>query len=181
LGLNAIAVAREMGAGQIIAIDGVAARLKLAKEFGADETIDVNELKTPKDRVARVMELTKKRGADVVCELVGLAAVVPEGIEMLRAGGTYLEIGNISNGQTVPLDPSALVWGNKRIVGVVMYDPWVIPKALDFVQRTRDKYPLGKVVSHKFPLEKINDAFAQAEWLNRQTDVAITRAALTMG
>jgi D-arabinose 1-dehydrogenase-like Zn-dependent alcohol dehydrogenase len=81
----------------------------------------------------------------------------------------------------VPLDPSALVWGNKRIVGVVMYDPWVIPKALDFVQRTRDKYPLGKVVSHKFPLEKINDAFAQAEWLNRQTDVAITRAALTMG
>ena len=181
LGLNAIAVAREMGAGQIIAIDGVAARLKLAKEFGADETIDVNELKTPKDRVARVMELTKKRGADVVCELVGLAAVVPEGIEMLRAGGTYLEIGNISNGQTVALDPSALVWGNKRIVGVVMYDPWVIPKALDFVQRTRDKYPLGKVVSHKFPLDKINDAFKQAEWLNRQTDVAITRAALTMG
>jgi len=99
-----------MGAGQIIAIDGVAARLKLAKEFGADETIDLNELKTPKDREARVMELTKKRGADVVCELVGLAAVVPEGIEMLRAGGTYLEIGNISNGQTVPLDPSALVW-----------------------------------------------------------------------
>jgi Zn-dependent alcohol dehydrogenase len=57
----------------------------------------------------------------------------------------------------------------------------VIPKALDFVQRTRGKYPLGSVVSHKFPLERINDAFKQAEWLNRQTDVAITRAALTMG
>jgi len=61
--------------------------------------------------------------------------------------------------------------GNKRIVGVVMYDPRVIPKALDFVQRTRDKYPLGKVVSRKFPLDKINGAFKQAEWLNRQTDV----------
>jgi L-iditol 2-dehydrogenase len=164
LGLNAIAVAREMGAGQII----------------ADETINVTELKEPRERVARVMELTRKRGADVVCELVGLAAVVPEGIEMLRAGGTYLEIGNISNGQTVPIDPSALVWGNKKIVGVVMYDLWVIPKALDFVQRTRGKYPLGNIVSHKFPLERINDAFKQAEWLNRQTDVAITRAALTM-
>jgi threonine dehydrogenase-like Zn-dependent dehydrogenase len=96
LGLNAIAVAREMGAGQIIAIDGVPARLKLAKEFGADETINVTELKEPRERVARVMELTHKGGADVVCELVGLAAVVPEGIEMVRAGGTYLEIGNIS-------------------------------------------------------------------------------------
>lgn len=180
LGLNAIAVAREMGAGCIVVIDGVSARLELAKQFGADEAINVVEIKESGDRVARVMELTRNRGADVVCELVGLAGVVPEGLQMVRAGGTYLEIGNISIGQTVAMDPAALVWGNKKIVGVGTYDPWVIPKALDFVERTRHKYPLGSIVSHKFPLEKINDAFKQAEWLNRQTDLAITRAALTM-
>jgi L-iditol 2-dehydrogenase len=176
LGLNAIAVAREMGAGQIIAIDGVPARLALARQFGADLTIDINN----ENALGRVMELTKGRGADLVCELVGLPAVVPEGLMMVRSGGTYLEIGNISMGQTVPIDPSSLVWGNKKIVGVVMYDPWVIPKALDFLERTRERYPIGKVLSHTFPLTKINDAFNQAEWLNRQKDVAITRAALTM-
>jgi len=180
LGLNAIGVAREMGAGRIIAIDGVAARLELAREFGADDTIDISVITKPEDRIARVMELSNRRGADLVCELVGFVGVVPEGIAMVRAGGTYLEIGNISNGQTVAIDPSALVWGNKKIVGVVMYDPWVLPKAIDFLARNQHRLPLGKVVSHKFPLEKINDAFRQAEWLNRQSDVAITRAALTM-
>ena len=176
LGLNAIAVAREMGAGQIIAIDGVPARLELAKQFGADVTVDINQ----ESALGKVFDVTKGRGADVVCELVGLPAVVPEGLMMVRQGGTYLEIGNISMGQSVPIDPSALVWGNKRIVGVVMYDPWVIPKALHFLERTRDKYPIGKVLSHKFPLSKINDAFNQAEWINHQKDFAITRAALTM-
>jgi D-arabinose 1-dehydrogenase-like Zn-dependent alcohol dehydrogenase len=180
LGLNAIAVAREMGAGTIIAIDGVPARLELAKQFGADVTIDLTKA-SDGERIGRVMELTKGRGADLVCEFVGLPAVVPEGLMMVRSGGTYLEIGNISMGQSVPIDPSALVWGNKKIVGVVMYDPWVIPKALDFLERTRERYPIGKVLSHKFPLAKINDAFNQAEWLNRQKDVAITRAAITMG
>jgi D-arabinose 1-dehydrogenase-like Zn-dependent alcohol dehydrogenase len=180
LGLNAIAVAREMGAGQIIAIDGVASRLELAKQFGADATIDITQAKSDGERIGRVMELTKGRGADVVAELVGFPAVVPEGLMMLRMGGTYLEIGNISMGQTVAIDPSVLVWGNKKIVGVVMYDPWVIPKALDLLERTRERYPFGKVLSHKFPLGKINDAFAQAEWLGRQKDVAITRAAITM-
>jgi D-arabinose 1-dehydrogenase-like Zn-dependent alcohol dehydrogenase len=180
LGLNAIAVAREMGAGKIIAIDSVASRLELAKEFGADDTIDLNKAPTPEARIERVMELTRKRGADVVCELVGLPAVIAEGIAMLRSGGTYLEVGNISRGQTVAFDPSALTWGNKKIAGVLMYDPWVIPKALDFLERTRARYPFERMLSHKFPFAKINDAFAQAEWLDRQKDVSITRASLVM-
>jgi D-arabinose 1-dehydrogenase-like Zn-dependent alcohol dehydrogenase len=180
LGLNAIAVAREMGAGQIIAIDGVASRLKLAKEFGANHTIDVTEMKSDGERISRVLDLTKGRGGDVVCDFVGFPAVVPEGLMMVRMGGTYLEIGNISMGQTVPIDPSSLVWGNKKLVGVVMYDPWVIPKALNLLERTRKRYPFEKVLSHKFPLDKINDAFDQAEWVNRQKDVAIARATLSM-
>lgn len=181
LGLNAIAVAREMGAGKIIAIDGVASRLALAKQFGADEVIDVSKATSDGERIGRVLELTGGRGgADLVCDFVGFPAVVPEGLMMVRMGGTYLEIGNISMGQTVAIDPSSLVWGNKKLVGVVMYDPWVIPKALDLLVRTRERYPFSKVLSHKFPLSKINDAFAQAEWLNRQKDVAITRAAISM-
>ena len=178
LGTNACAVAKEMGADQVIVIDGVPGRLKLAKQFGADHTIDLNELKAPEERVQRVMELTGGRGADVVGEFVGLPAVVPEGIQMTRAGGTYLEIGNISFGQTVPLDPSTLVWGGKRIVGMVMYDPWVIPEALDFLVRTRDKYPHEEVVSHdKYRLEEINRAFEEAEW-QRDGDATKVRRAV---
>ncbi|PYM63652.1 MAG: zinc-binding alcohol dehydrogenase [Candidatus Rokuibacteriota bacterium] len=179
LGLQATAVARDMGAARIVVIDQVPARLELARAFGADHTLDLTEVPDRKARVRQVRDWTDGRGADVACDLVGLPPVVPEGIEMLRYGGTYLEIGCISRGRTVELDPSSLVWGSKRIVGVVMYDPWVIPRALEFLERTRARFPFDRLVSHTFPLERIDDAFRQAEWYNRETAATrITRAAL---
>jgi len=95
-------------------------------------------------------------------------------------GARNLEIGCISRGRTVEFDPSSLVWGSKRILGVVMYDPWVIPRALDFLDRCHARYPFGRLVSHTFPLEKINEAFREAEWHQRGAAASgITRAALT--
>ena len=52
LGVYACAVAREMGAGQIIVIDGVDERLELASEFGADEFVDLREYTTPGRRAS---------------------------------------------------------------------------------------------------------------------------------
>ena len=177
LGLSSCAVAKDMGAQMVIGIDGVPARLEVAKEFGVDATIDINEVTAPEQRVLQVMGLTGNRGADVVGEYVGLPAAVPEGVGMVRNGGTYLEVGNISMGSTVPFDPSTLVWQVRRIVGVVQYEPWTIPQVLDFLVRTKDKYPFDKVVSHKYKLEEINDAFQQAEWKAKEkAPTKITRA-----
>ena len=179
LGIQATAVAREMGASPIVVVDQVAERLALARAFGADHTLSLAEVPDRKARVKLVRDWTGGRGADVACDFVGLPAVVPEGIEMLRYGGTYLEIGCISRGRTVELDPSALVWGSKRLVGVVMYDPWVIPRALEFLQRCRTRYPFERLVSHTFPLTEIDEAFRQAEWDSRApASSRITRAAL---
>jgi threonine dehydrogenase-like Zn-dependent dehydrogenase len=179
LGLNAIAVAKEMGADAVIAIDGVPSRLDLARRFGADEVIDIGAMADAAARIGRVKELTGQRGADVVVEVVGLPSVVPEGLQMLRDGGTYLEMGNISFGATTTIDPSQLVWGSKRIVGAIMYDPWVIPEALDFLVRTKNKYPHGDVVSHKFKLDEINDAFTSSEWQSSDA-TKVNRAAILM-
>ena len=57
-----------------------------------------------------------------------------------------------------------------------MYRPSVLPLILSFLVKTRDRYPWSAMISHKFPLEQINDAFAQAEWSGRKTEV--TRAVL---
>jgi threonine dehydrogenase-like Zn-dependent dehydrogenase len=178
LGLNAIAVAKEMGADSVIAIDGVPSRLELAKRFGADAVIDINVSTTPMDRVAQVKSLTGGRGGDVVVEVVGIPEALAEGIQMVRDGGTLLEIGNISFGRTVPIDPSQLVWGSKKIVGVIMYDPWVIPEALDFLARTREKYPHQDVVSHKFKIDDINDAFENSEWAREGSSTKVNRAVI---
>jgi D-arabinose 1-dehydrogenase-like Zn-dependent alcohol dehydrogenase len=98
---------------------------------------------------------------------------------MARSGGTYLEIGNISFGRTVEIDPSALVWGTKKIVGVIMYDPWVIPEALDYLVRTKNKYPHEEVVSHdKYKLVDINRAFEEAEWQKDGSGTKVRRAVI---
>ena len=179
LGVHATAVAREMGAATVIVIDQVPERLALARAFGADHTLSLAEVPERKARVRLVREWTGGRGADVACDFVGFPAVVPEGLEMVRHGGRYLEIGCISRGRMVDLDPSSLVWGTKTIVGVIMYDPWVIPRALDLLRRTRARYPFDRLVSETYPLERIDEAFREAEWASRAPGASrVTRAAL---
>ena len=178
LGINATAAAKEMGAGLVIAIDGLTNRLELARQCGADHTVHIGEYSTPESRIQRVKELTEGRGADVVVEVVGYPQVVPEGLEMLRRGGTFVEIGNIWANSNVTLDMSRILWGVTKIVPTAHYDPYILPVALDFLVRTRDKYPLTKVMSHRFPLEEIQDAFQQAEWAGKTEETHITRALL---
>ena len=177
LGVQAAAVAKDMGASCVIVVDQIPGRLELARAFGADHTLNIKDMPERRDRVKQVRQWTEGVGADVACDFVGFPAVIPEGIEMLRSGGTYLEIGTISRGAKIDLEPSLLVWGSKKILGVIQYDPWVIPRALDFLVRTRERFPWSRIISHKFPLAQINEAFAASEWHNKDT-LNITRAAL---
>jgi threonine dehydrogenase-like Zn-dependent dehydrogenase len=175
LGLSAAAMARDMGADTVIVLDRLAGRLETAKRFGADATIDITEYDTPDARIGRVRELTRGRGADIVMELVGLASLLPEGIAMVRNGGTVVEIGNIVPGSRVEIEPSQLLRG-KRIIGSSMYKPSILPMLLSFLVRTRGRYPFDSMISHRFPLANINEAFPIAEWSERTTEV--TRAIL---
>lgn len=163
LGLNAIAVAREMGAEQIIVIDGIESRLELAREFGADETILLADYPTAAERVKQVRALTDGWGADAVLEVSGLAQVVPEGLDMLCQGGKYLEVGNINQGKRVEIDPSVLVHGGKSILGLMWYEPDSLKLALELLSATQDKYPFDRILSHHYPLKAIDQAFADQD------------------
>jgi Zn-dependent alcohol dehydrogenase len=52
---------------------------------------------------------------------------------------------------------------SKAIRGIIVYEGWVISRALDFLKRTQHKYPFHKIISHTFPFRQINEAFAFAE------------------
>ena len=176
LGIHATAMAKERGADRVIVLDRLENRLALAEEFGADETINIEEFNTPETRVRRVRELTRGRGADVVMELVGRADLLKEGIDMLSNGGTFVEIGDIVRGQEVSIDPSQAASGQEH-----RRQPDVpsVPAARNCwtsSSATRNRLPFNKLVSHTFPLAEVNEAFAAAEWSQRQTE--ITRAML---
>lgn len=175
LGLNATAMAKDMGAHKVIVLDRLPHRLELAEEFGADHTINVEEFNTPRTRKDRVMELTGGRGADIVMELVGRPELLTEGVDFLTNGGTYVEIGNISRDRTVTIDPSTLLSG-KKIMGSLMYRPHLLPLMMDTLVKNQGKLPYEKIVSHSYPLADVNRAFAESEWNERQT--AVSRAML---
>lgn len=53
----------------------------------------------------------------------------------------------------------------QSIKGVIAYEPWVLPRALDFlVRRVRrlHTYPFERIISHTFSFAEINAAFAFA-------------------
>ena len=179
LGVNACAVAAELGANKVIVIDGQKPRLDLAMQCGATDTIDITEYDTPEARIQRVFELTDGIGADKVIEVVGFPAVVEEGVKMCRMRGTYLEVGHISPNSIARLDVQQLVSNQIRFYGIQHYDPWIIPNAIEFLVRTADRFPLTNVVSHEFPLDQIGKAFETAEWVGRNAGSEVTRAVVT--
>jgi len=163
LGLYAVAVAKARGAARVIAIDGVPERLELATAFGADEVIDISDVTSEKDRAKIVRTLTDGQGADVVVEVVGHPSVIDEGLKMLAQFGRYLEIGNINLGKTFEFDPSRFVFGNKTMVGVSLYDPVVLSRALSFLERDQHRLPFDRLAAAHYSLDDINVAFAAAE------------------
>lgn len=181
LGLNAVAVARDMGADRVIVLDRVASRLELARAFGADHALSLADLPTAEHRIEAVIELTGGFGADVVADFVGYPEVVPEGLRMLRGGGCYLEIGSIAPGNVFSYDATALVRGNARLVAASNYSPWALAQALAFLRRNLRRFPFERLVSHVFPLTRISEAFRQADWMHSGGDGGrLSRAALSM-
>ena len=107
--------------------------------------------------------LTDGQGADVVVEVVGHPSAIEEGLQMLGQFGRYVEIGNINIGKTFEFDPSRFVFGNKTMVGVSLYDPAVLSRALTFLEQHQDILPFDRLAAARYSLDDINEAFAAAE------------------
>jgi L-iditol 2-dehydrogenase len=161
LGLSVAVMAKEMGAAQVIVVDRLPNRLERSKSFGADAVINMSEYSTPEARIEKVRRLTNGRGVDVVVEANGHPEVVAEGIEMLGVGGTYLTMGLVSGKLYSQIDMARITHKGLTIMGSGSYKSWTIPKVLDLMVRTKDKYPFDRLISHKFRLEDINEAFNQ--------------------
>jgi threonine dehydrogenase-like Zn-dependent dehydrogenase len=129
LGLYGAALAKEMGAGQVIVLGRRAERLTLAQAFGADLTLSSEET-SEEERRQCVLDRTQGQGADVVAEFVGSPQPVAEGVRLLRPGGRYLWIGNVTPGLFCDFDPGTLVRTAQSIKGAIAYEPWVLPRAL---------------------------------------------------
>lgn len=163
VGLAALAVARSAGAGRIIVIGGPKHRLELAKQFGADHVIDLDEVHDPKARIEAVRQFTGGFGADAVLECVGIPTAVVEGMEMCRDGGKYLVLGHYCDAGTVAFNPHIITRKQLQVFGSWSSEPRHLKAALEFLRGHRRDFPFDSMVTHRFPIERANEALGLTE------------------
>src|ERR1700758_5111769 len=164
IGILAVAAAREMGAGRVICVGAPEEpRLKLAREFGAEATVNIEELKSPEARIARVREIVGHFGADLVMDCSGHPTAGPEGIEMLRDGGTYVEMGQFTDAGSIETSWHRICAKDLNVLGSWGFTGNDLPLGVDMLYPTRAKYPwLEMQTLYPFSEEGIGRAVADA-------------------
>jgi len=154
IGCFAIGIARAAGAAKVIASDVNPKRLALAQKMGAQVTIDA----TKQDVVRQVLEATGNDGADVVCEMSGVPSALHQAFASVRMGGRVQLLG-LPKGE-VPVDlANEVIFKGITIYGVIgrkMYETWHLMRRF-LASGMFDPRP---VMTHKFPLAKIDEALA---------------------
>ncbi len=152
IGLMGVNVAKAYKAKKIIAVEVNEYRLKLAKELGAD--VVINPLK--EDVVARVLEETNGRGADVVGEFSGNKHAIEQAFHYVKAGGGLSLLGIPS--QDIEIDLAKyIVFKGLHIYGVVgrrIYDTWYQVKELV----DNNMLDFDKIITHTFKLTEFQKA-----------------------
>ena len=152
IGLCATAGARMIGATLIIAVDGDESRLAMAKQMGADVTLDYREV----DVVAEVQRLTG--GADVSIEALGTQQTFESALRCLRPGGTLSSLGVYSGKLQIPYEAFAAGIGDHHMVTTLCPGGKERMRRLMEVVR-RGRVDLTPLLTHTFPLEGIADAY----------------------
>jgi S-(hydroxymethyl)glutathione dehydrogenase/alcohol dehydrogenase len=155
IGLNVVQGARMAGANMIVGVDLNPQREALARKFGLTHFINPKG----KDVVAEIIELTGG-GADYSFECIGNVEVMRQALECCHRGwGVSVIIGVAGAGQEIRTRPFQLVtgrvWKGTAFGGARGRSD--VPKIVDWYMER--KINIDDLITHKLPLERINDAF----------------------
>lgn len=149
-GLGSVLAAKEASAGRIIVtgLEKDAAKLALARDFGADLTLvaDRDDVRTA------VREATNGRLADVVIDVTAYATqAVTQAIDLARRGGRVVLAGTKGLGNPVPdFFSDRIIMKELTIHGALGVDYPNYEKAVRLIESR--KYPLEAMHTHTLPL-----------------------------
>src|SRR5262245_36315160 len=164
VGLNVLQGAVLAGAERIIAVDVSAAKLDLARAFGATHAVDASAQDAP----GAIRELTDGRGADYAFEAAGRKDSIEKAYAAVRRGGTCTVIGIGSRAEDVAVNAYLLPVMGKRLLGCWYGSADVhrdVPRLLDLHRSGRLK--LAELVRRTYALEEVNQAFADLDQAGR--------------
>lgn len=160
IGLICIAVLRTMGIENITAIDGEAKRLDFAKEMGATSTVNFKEHKGIEELSKAVENSFGGYPADFAFQCTGSPVAHSNIYKFIRNGGGLCELGFFINGGDATINPHFDICAKEiTTVGSWVYTLRDYATTFDFLKRAKAiGLPMAKLITHKFPLEQINEA-----------------------
>jgi len=161
LGIAHLIMARMIGAGTVIVLDKIPYRLAAAKSFGADYVANVDD-NSDDQLLELVQQWTDGRGVDVAIECVGYPEAVPQALPWIRRGGTYLLEGVFVDMGEVRFNPHLIVSKGLRLIGLSNHPFTAYKASMEMMMRYRDHLPLDRFVTHRFPLDKAQEAIDTA-------------------
>jgi L-iditol 2-dehydrogenase len=139
-----------MGA-RVIAVDTVAERRALAKEFGAEAAIDPNAV----DPVAAIHELTGGEGAETTMDCTGVAEAR---VAAVRSADTWGRVAFVGEGGSTTFDISQQMIRRQ----LTIHASWTFSaigqaECAEFIAERR--VPLKKLLTHRFALDQAEAAY----------------------
>ncbi|MFI5266152.1 MAG: zinc-binding dehydrogenase [Chloroflexota bacterium] len=162
VGLYAAAVARDRGANKVLMIGAPADRLRVAKGFGVDDSLNLDDEPDAAKRKDWVLERTNGRGPDVVLQCAGSPAIV-EGLDLVRRGGRLVSIG--ATGGTITIPGAVFTAKYVDVIGIVMAEGRHFYEAINFLATRKREFSFDQMITGTYGLDGVTEALqAMAEF-----------------
>lgn len=157
IGLNVVQGARLVGAERIVGVDINPGRIPLAEKYGMTDFVNPNEVEG--DLVPYLVDLTGG-GADYSFECIGKIETMRQALECCHRGwGESIIVGVAGAGEEISTRPFQLVtgrvWKGTAFGGARSRTD--VPRIVDWYMQGR--IAIDEMITHKMPLDKINEAF----------------------
>ena len=160
IGLICIAVLRTMGIENITAVDGNQQRLDFAKRLGASRTVSFKDFQGIEALTGAVKASFDGHLADFAFQCTGNPMAHANIYKFIRNGGGLCELGFFINGGDATINPHFDLCSKEiTLVGSWVYTLRDYATTFDFLKRAKGiGLPLAELITHKYPLEQINEA-----------------------
>ncbi|WP_330581438.1 zinc-binding dehydrogenase [Murimonas intestini] len=160
IGLICIAILKTMGVQNIVAVDGEQKRLDFAMELGASATVNFKDFKGIEALAGGVKDAFGGHLADFAFQCTGSPVAHANIYKFIRNGGGLCELGFFINGGDATINPHFDICSKEiTIVGSWVYTLRDYATTFDFLKSAKAiGLPLNKLITHKFPLDQINEA-----------------------
>jgi aryl-alcohol dehydrogenase len=158
VGSGAIMAGRVAGCRKVIAVDIHPARLQLARELGATDTINTKE----KDLTEEIMRITDGAGADYIVDTTARPELLRQAADSLGLRGTLALVGAAAPGTEATFEIGlSLVkgWTFKTVIQGSSVPQVFIPKLIELWRDGR--FPMEKLMRN-YALKDINQGFADS-------------------